>query len=38
MPARDLLDNGYFRVVADDDAHVVRLVRSVKAFPTQESN
>jgi len=37
MEARQLYEDGYFRVTADDVARVVRLVRSSRPFPTLEA-
>jgi len=37
MDGRQLHEDRYFRVVADDEARVVRLVRSPTAFPSLEA-
>jgi|SRR5580700_9496300 hypothetical protein len=37
MDERQLYEDSYFRVVADDEARVIRLVRSARPFPTLDA-
>ena len=35
MPDRELLSNDYFKVLAEDDARTIRLVRTATPFPSE---
>lgn len=37
MDERSLYEDSYFRVTADDEARLIRLVRSARPFPTLEA-
>ena len=37
MATRELMTSDYFRAIADDGSHVVRLVRTATSYPTVET-